>query len=96
MNQLALHTFRLYIAGNGPNSSQARTNLAALCHTYLPDRHQIEIIDVYKEPKRALADRIFMTPTLVRMAPAPVLAIVGSLSDTQRVLQALGMETPPT
>ncbi len=96
MSLLAVHKFRLYVAGDGPNSSQARTNLAALCRTCLPDRHQIEIVDVYKEPKRALADRIFMTPTLVRMSPAPVLAIVGSLSDTQSVLQALGMETLPT
>ena len=33
-----------------------------------------------------------MTPTLVRLAPAPVRRIVGSLSETLAVLQALGLE----
>ena len=56
------------------------------------DRYEIEIVDVFRDPKRALADRIFMTPTLVRLAPAPVLRIVGTLSHTLSVLQALGLE----
>ena len=32
---------------------------------------------------------IFMTPTLVKLAPAPAGRIVGTLSQTQPVLQAL-------
>jgi circadian clock protein KaiB len=46
---------------------------------------------VFKEPKRALADGILMTPTLVRLAPLPLQRIVGTLSGTQTVLQALGL-----
>ena len=85
--------FRLYIAGEAQNSAQAVANLDALCRAYLPDRHKIEVVDVFREPKRALADAVFMTPTLVRLAPSPVLRIVGTLSQTQVVLQALGLET---
>jgi circadian clock protein KaiB len=33
-----------------------------------------------------------MTPTLVRLAPSPVRSIVGTLSQTQSVLQSLGLE----
>ena len=69
------------------------TNLTALCQTYLPDRHEIEVVDVFRRPERALADAIFMTPTLVRLAPAPVRRVVGTLSQTQLTLHALGLET---
>ena len=64
--------FRLYVAGDAQNSAQAVANLTALCRAHLPDRHEIEVVDVFREPKRALADGIFMTPTLVKLAPSPV------------------------
>ena len=48
-----------------------------------------EVIDVFREPKRALAERIFMTPSLVVLTPPPVRRIVGTLSHTQTVLLAL-------
>ena len=38
------------------------------------------------------ADGIFMTPTLVKLAPSPTRRIVGTLSQTQPVMQALGLE----
>ncbi len=92
MSRRALFKFRLYVAGDAPNSAQAVANLGALCRAHLPDRHEIEIVDVFLEPKRALADGIFLTPTLVKLAPSPVKKIIGTLSQTQIVLQALGLE----
>ena len=83
--------FRLYVAGDAENSVQAIANLHSICRTYAPDRHEIEIVDVLREPKRALADGIFMTPTLIKLAPGPVRRIVGTLSQTQPVLDACGM-----
>jgi len=41
----------------------------------------------------ALADGTLMTPALVKLAPPPARSIVGTLRQTQRVLQALGLET---
>jgi circadian clock protein KaiB len=84
--------FRLYVAGDALNSAQAFANLDTLCREHLPDRHEIEVVDVFREPKRALADAIFMTPTLVKLSPSPVRRIVGTLSQTQPVLQALGLD----
>jgi circadian clock protein KaiB len=84
--------FRLYVAGDAQNSVDAIANLTALCRKYLPERYDIEVMDVFLEPLRALADGIFMTPTLVKLAPAPVRRIIGNLSKTQLVLQALGLE----
>jgi circadian clock protein KaiB len=84
--------FRLYVVAGTPNSAQALANLNTICRVYLPDRHEIKIVDVFQEPKRALADGIFMTPTLVKLSPAPVKQILGTLSETETVLQALELE----
>lgn len=92
MSRKVMFRFRLYIAVNTQNSAQAIANLTALCRTYLPGRHEVEVVDVLREPKRALADGILMTPTLVRLAPLPVVRIVGTLSDPQPLLHALGLE----
>ncbi len=88
----AAFRFLLYVADDTPNSVAALANLKALCEKHLAGRHEIEIVDVFKEPERALADRIYMTPTLIRLAPAPVRRIVGTLSEGERVLHALGLE----
>ncbi len=83
--------FRLYVAGDAPNSLQALANLTQICETYLPDRHEIEIVDVVLEPKRALRESILMTPTLVTDSPYPGHRIVGTLSNTEPILQILGL-----
>ena len=84
-------SFRLYIAGQGPNSLQAIANLTKMCETHLPGRYDIEIVDVLREPKRALTESIFMTPMLVTDSPRPGSRIVGTLSNTEPILQILGL-----
>jgi len=93
MSRNSLFEFRLYVAGDAQNSVQAVANLNALCQAHLPDRHRIEVVDVFQHPKRALEDGIFITPTLVKLAPPPLRKIVGTLNERQLVLQALGLET---
>jgi circadian clock protein KaiB len=95
MNNRTQYKFRLYISGLSPNSVQAVANLNALCREHLAGRHEIEIVDVLKDPKRALSDSVLLTPTLVKLSPAPVRKIVGTLSQTQTVLQALGLPIQP-
>ena len=92
MSRRSRFDFRLYVAGDAQNSALALANLAALCRDRLKDRCKIEIVDVFREPKRALADRVFMTPTLLKLAPAPDRRIVGTLSLAEPLLQALGLE----
>jgi circadian clock protein KaiB len=92
MTDPGIFKFRLYVADDTLNSGQALTNLNALCSAHLSGKHQIELVDVFKEPDRALEDRVFMTPTLVKLAPSPVVRIVGTLSQTKLVLQVLGLE----
>jgi circadian clock protein KaiB len=85
--------FRLYVAGDAQNSTVAMANLTALCRQYLDGRHEIEVIDVFKDPARALEDGVMMTPTLVRVGEAPMRRVIGNLSESAWVVHALGLQT---
>jgi circadian clock protein KaiB len=92
MNRRRSFKFRLFVAGRAMNSLQAMANLKALCAKYLADPYEIEIVDVYQSPQRALAEGVLMTPTLIKVAPSPNCKIVGTLSQTPILLQMLGLE----
>jgi len=89
MSKTAPFRFRLYVAGDAANSLQAITNLRALCREHLAERHEIEIIDVFREPKRAMAEGVLLTPMLVRVCPEPPLKIIGDLSESRPFMQIL-------
>lgn len=84
---------RLYVAGNSPNSERARQELNVICAEYLHPDCTIEIVDVWEHPEIALADRVFATPALRKLAPGPTVLIFGDLSQTEQVLNALGIQT---
>ena len=88
---VAPFALRLYIAGEAPNSIRALANLAVLRERYHAELQDLEIVDVTLDPERALTDRIFMTPTLVKLSPEPTCRIVGTLGDLVPVLAALGL-----
>lgn len=81
---------RLYVAGNAPNSVIAVANATSICNDHYPLGYKLEIVDLMDEPARALQDGIVVTPTLVRVRPAPARKIIGTLSDRTQVLIALG------
>ena len=85
------YVFRLYLAGGAPNSVRAFANLYAICRKHFPGSHRIEVIDVLKEPLRALAEAILVTPTVVKLYPLPEQQIIGDLSEEEAVLRAFGL-----
>ncbi len=87
-----LYRLRLFVAGEEPNSRQARANLERLCMEYLTGRVEVEIIDVLKDFRAAVAERVLVTPALIVSYPPPRTVVLGNLSDTSRVLAALGIE----
>lgn len=93
--QLHIYKLQLFVAGDTPNSAQALANIRALCQVHLLDCHELEVIDVFREPDRAVAGGIFVTPTLVKLTPGGLLKIVGTLGDTAAVLAALNLPQPP-
>jgi circadian clock protein KaiB len=82
---------RLYVAGTTLKSSTALRNLERLCAEYLAGRYRIEVIDLIKNPQLAHDDHILALPALVRKRPFPIRKMIGSLSDTERVLSSLDL-----
>jgi circadian clock protein KaiB len=81
----------LFVAGDGPNSLQARKNLAQICEEYLQGRCEIATFDVFQDFQLAREHGVVVTPTLIRVSPLPRVMLVGTLRDTPTVLTALGL-----
>lgn len=94
MKKTLAFKFRLYVAGDSPNSTKAIANLQALCREILSDQHEIEVVDVLREPERALKDGVLLTPMLLKLSPGPIRKIVGSLNNREPIMQALGLSLP--
>ena len=83
----------LYIAGDTPKSRTALSNLKKICVEHLNGRYRIKVIDLLKNPKLARDHQILALPTLVRQLPQPIRKIIGDLSNTERVLVGLDIES---
>lgn len=52
--QESLHehfSFRLYVAGTSKKSSKAIMNIKNFCEKYLKGRYELEVMDIYQQPK---------------------------------------------
>ena len=95
MAQPLEYRFLLFVAGDTPNSVQALVNIREFCRTALRGCCEVEVVDVFRESGRALKDGIFMTPTLVKLSPHPVVKIVGTLASSEKLLDAFGLQELP-
>ena len=82
---------RLYVAGDAPNSQQARQNLAALLEDVGVESYELEIIDCLNDPMRSLKDGIVVTPTLLKVEPEPRRTVIGNLADTDYLRRTIGL-----
>jgi circadian clock protein KaiB len=82
---------RLYVAGPTPKSAAAFHNLESICKEHLAGRYHIEVIDLIKNPQLAQGDQILAVPTVVRKLPVPIRKLIGTLSNTERVLVGLDL-----
>jgi circadian clock protein KaiB len=81
---------RLYVAGPAPNSQLARAHLKAFLGEHADRPVELEIIDVLANPERGLKDGILVTPTLVRLRPAPQQQVVGNLRNRAALAAGIG------
>jgi circadian clock protein KaiB len=86
------YLLKLYVTGATDRSQRAISNLIQLCELHLRNRHEIVIIDVLEQPQIAEAEKILVTPTLIKEFPLPKVRIIGDLSDTKTVF--LGLNIP--
>jgi circadian clock protein KaiB len=82
---------RLYVSGCTPKSARAIADFQRLCQEHLPGRCDVEIIDIYQQPERAVQAQIVAVPTLIKSAPGPLRRLIGSLTETTKVLKGLGL-----
>jgi circadian clock protein KaiB len=82
---------QLFVAGMTSKSMQAIENIKRICDIHLPDRYELEIVDVYKHPEVALAQQIVFCPSLIKRFPLPQKVLVGNLSNTEKVIKGLGI-----
>jgi len=85
------YVLRLYVVGMTPKSTRAITNIKAICEEYLRGRYDLEVIDVYQQPRLAHGEQILAVPALVKKLPLPLRTLVGDLSNTERVLPGLDL-----
>ena len=74
---------KLYVSGDTLRSRKAIANLRSFCDRELAGEISIEIIDVVNCPEIAEAEKILITPTLIRELPSPQERIIGDLSNTE-------------
>ena len=84
----------LYVAGKDhPNSQIVYANVIRICEEHLPGEYNLQVIDLDQTPEAALSEQILALPTLVRKEPGPTRRIIGDLTDTDRVLISLGVNS---
>jgi len=81
---------RLFVAGKSPRSRRAIENLERILTDLQGPPCELEVIDVLASPESAAREGILATPTLIKSSPPPQRRVTGDLSDSSKVLRAIG------
>ena len=84
--------FSLYITGASANSAKAINNLKELFDKHIPNKYELQIIDVYQQPHIAQSVDIIALPLLIRNFPLPERRLIGNMSDPEKIIMNLGLE----
>lgn len=81
----------LFVAGDSPRSSRARTNLQNSLESAGMGDTTVREIDLLREPEQAVAHGLLATPALLRAAEGDSRTILyGDLSDRDSLMRFLG------
>ena len=86
------YVLRLYVAGAKSRSQRAISNARTLCDKYLPGKHRLEIVDIYRYPRRARDEQIVAAPTLIKSLPLPLRKFIGDMSNPDRIMASLSIK----
>lgn len=87
------YVLKLYVTGKTPHSEQTIANLRELCERELNGEYEIVVIDVLEHPQLAEDEKILATPTLIKYLPHPLRRVIGDLSNTEKVLFGLDIQS---
>ena len=82
---------QLYVSGMSPKSMEAIENIKKICSELMQDSFDLEIIDLYKHPEFASEQQIVFSPSLIKRNPLPKKTLVGTFSDSEKVIRGLGI-----
>ncbi|MBA4416917.1 MAG: thiol-disulfide isomerase [Syntrophus sp. (in: bacteria)] len=89
----AKYVLRLYVAGMTPGSTLAIANVQKFCEEHLEGHYELEVIDIYQQPKLAKVEQIIATPTLIKKLPLPLRRFIGNMSDKERFLVGIDLKS---
>jgi circadian clock protein KaiB len=82
---------QLYVSGMSPKSMEAIENIKRICDEHLEGAFELEVVDLYKNPEVAAEQHIVFSPSLIKHSPLPKKTMIGNLSDTEKIVKALGI-----
>ena len=85
------YVLRLYVAGLTTRSANAIRNVREICEKHLPDRYDLEVIDLHDNPSLAREQQVIAAPTLIKELPLPLRRLIGDMTDRDRVLVGLNL-----
>jgi circadian clock protein KaiB len=85
----AIYDLCLYISGPTIRSHRAIMNIRSICEQHVPGRYNLQVIDIFQNPKETAEHDIIAAPTLIKEAPPPVRRFIGDLSDIDKVTKGL-------
>lgn len=85
------YNLKLFVAGNEANSIIAKETLKDIYEKHLQGNCKMEIIDILKDYKIALENKILFAPTLFIETPDFQTKIVGSIDDKEKLLNILSI-----
>jgi circadian clock protein KaiB len=84
-----MYEFRLYITGQTSKSEKAIMDFKSFLEEKLKGEYSLRVIDVLEDPEVAKYDKIFVTPTVVKVLPLPVRKAIGVFSGKEKELELL-------
>ena len=84
-------SLQLYVSGMSEKSMLAIKNVKNFCERYLQQNFKLEIIDLYKSPEAAQINQVVFSPSLIKNFPLPRKVLIGTFSDTDKLIKSLNI-----
>jgi circadian clock protein KaiB len=87
------YILKLFVSGSSPNSMRAITNIQKILDEHIPGRYSLSIVDLHQDKALAIHEQIVAVPLLIKKFPLPERRLIGDMSNTEKVLEGLGITT---
>lgn len=86
------YVLRLYVAGLSTRSAAAISSVKKICEQHLHNRYELEVINIYDQPKLAKGEQIIAAPTLIKQLPLPLKRLIGDMANKEKLLVGLDLK----